>query len=278
MSASAKLAIYGAGVLAVFGAAFAVGNTVQPVGLANAEPVEHGGTMESGDGLPGLASSTAGFGIVPSTDVVAAGRTARYEFSIVASGQTVTEFDIEHTKRMHLIAIRRDFVGFVHDHPAMDASGTWSTSLKLDEPGTYRVFADFVVDGDKHTIGTDLFVPGEFDPRALPRPNVRADAGDGYEVELHGEPVAGEESELTFTVRRSGSVVDDLPDHLGAKGHLVALRVGDLAYLHVHADEDRLAFEADFPTAGAYRLFLQFEHGGQVRTASFTIEAEEANR
>jgi hypothetical protein len=278
MKTSAKLAIYGAGVLAVFGAAFAVGNATQPVGLANAEPAEHSGTMESGDGLPGLASSTAGFGIVPSTDVVAAGRPARYEFSIVANGQIITEFDVEHTKRMHLIAIRRDFVGFVHDHPTMDARGTWSTSLELEQPGAYRVFADFVVDGDKHTVGTDLFVPGEFDPRPLPARSVRADAGNGYEVELHGEPVAGEESELTFTVRRSGSVVDDLPDHLGAKGHLVALRDGDLAYLHVHADEDRLAFETDFPTAGAYRLFLQFEHGGQVRTASFTIEAEEANR
>ena len=76
-------------------------------------------------------------------------------------------------------------------------------------------------------------------------------------------------------IRRNGRIVDDLPDYLGARGHLVALRDGDLAYLHVHADEDRLAFEADFPTVGAYRLFLQFRHGGEVRTAEFTVEVEE---
>jgi hypothetical protein len=76
-------------------------------------------------------------------------------------------------------------------------------------------------------------------------------------------------------VRRNDRVVTDLPAYLGARGHLVALRDGDLAYLHVHADEERLVFEADYPTAGAYRLFLQFQHGGRVRTAAFTVDAEE---
>jgi hypothetical protein len=61
-------------------------------------------------------------------------------------------------------------------------------------------------------------------------------------------------------------------DHLGAKGHLVALRAGDLAFLQVHPDEDRLRFMAEFPTAGAYRLFLQFKAGGDVHTAEFTRE------
>jgi hypothetical protein len=83
--------------------------------------------------------------------------------------------------------------------------------------------------------------------------------------------VAGEESTLEFTVRRDGELVADLPDYLGAKGHLVALCDGDLAYLHVHTDEERLEFAADFPSAGSYRLFLQFQGGDSVRTAEFTV-------
>ena len=63
-----------------------------------------------------------------------------------------------------------------------------------------------------------------------------------------------------------------MEDYLGAKGHLVALREGDLAFLHVHPDADRLGFMAEFPTAGAYRLFLQFKTGGRVHTAAFTQE------
>lgn len=77
------------------------------------------------------------------------------------------------------------------------------------------------------------------------------------------------------TVRREGEVVGDIADYLGAKGHLVALRDGDLAYLHVHPDEGRLLFEAEFPTAGRYRLFLQFAHSGEVRTAALTLDVPE---
>ena len=275
MNTARKLTLFAVAVTGVFGAAFAAGSAADPIGLATAEPESHAGGMDMGDGLPGLASTAAGFTIVPGTDTFGTDP-ERYEFAIVEDGEAVTDFDVEHTKRMHLIVVRRDLVGFVHDHPTMDADGTWSTTLDLDEPGVYRVFADFVVDGDKHTVGTDLFVPGAFQPQPLPGVANDADAGDGYTVELDGALLAGEESELEFTVRRDGEVVTDIPDYLGAKGHLVALRDGDLAYLHVHADEERLAFEGDFPTAGAYRLFLQFEHGGEVRTASFTVDAKEA--
>jgi hypothetical protein len=95
---------------------------------------------------------------------------------------------------------------------------------------------------------------------------------DGYEVRFAGTPAgAGPEAELDFTVTRNGQPVA-LDDYLGAKGHLVALREGDLAFLHVHPDEDRLRFMASFPSAGRYRLFLQFKADGEVHTAAFTEE------
>jgi hypothetical protein len=77
--------------------------------------------------------------------------------------------------------------------------------------------------------------------------------------------------DLGFSVTRAGRPVA-VEDYLGAKGHLVALRQGDLAFLHVHPDENRLKFMAEFPTAGTYRLFLQFQTGGRVHTAAFTEE------
>jgi hypothetical protein len=96
---------------------------------------------------------------------------------------------------------------------------------------------------------------------------------DGYEVTLAGDPVPGE-SELGFTVRLDGEVVATDP-YLDADGHLVALRVADLAYQHVHPLDTPGAdvrFDADLPTAGTYRLFLDFSHGGEVHTAAFTVE------
>ena len=279
MTAPRKLALYGVILAAVLAVSIAIGSAVDPIGLSNVEPAkaEHGGS--TGDQVvPGLAAADAGYRLLAETDTLTAGEPASYRFRIVASEGVVTDFDVEHTKAMHLIVVRRDFVGFQHLHPDMDTTGTWQTNLTLSEAGAYRVFADFVVDGQKRTLATDLFVGGAFAPVQLPVADHSADAGDGYTVELDGNPAVGEDSNLTFVIRHRGVVVDDLADHLGARGHLVVLRHGDLAYLHVHADEDRLRFEATFPTPGAYRLFLQFRHDGQVRTAAFTIHVEEAGR
>jgi hypothetical protein len=92
-----------------------------------------------------------------------------------------------------------------------------------------------------------------------------------------GAARAGEPATLRFAITRDGETVHTEP-YLGAGGHLVALREGDLAFLHVHPIEegeghdDAVAFEATFPTAGRYRLFLQFKHEGRVQTVAFTQE------
>jgi hypothetical protein len=278
MSASRKLAAYAVALAAVFGASVAAGAAIDPTGLSNAEPEAAHAGMPEGMTMPGLAAADDGLRLVAETDTAERGAEVPYRFQILDEDGTVTEFDVEHTKRMHMIVVRRDFSGFQHLHPTMSGDGTWQIPLTIDEAGTYRVFADFVLDGDKHTLGTDLLVAGVGLVLGLRHRIDRHVAGDGYTVELEGEPVVGAASELEFVIRHEGDVVTDIPEYLGARGHLVALRDGDLAYLHVHADEEHLAFEADFPTAGAYRLFLQFQHGGEVRTAAFTIDAAEEPR
>ncbi len=102
---------------------------------------------------------------------------------------------------------------------------------------------------------------------------------------MEGGETAGKEEELRFAISLQGKPVTVEP-YLGAGGHLVALREGDLAYLHVHpADHgaahgdaaERVAFMTEFPTEGRYRLFLQFKHEGKVHTAAFTQEVGEGS-
>ena len=158
----------------------------------------------------------------------------------------------------------------------MDADGRWSVPITIPEAGSYRVFADFEHDGEKTALAADLAVDGPRRLGALPAPSDRAVVPGGYEVQLGGKPArAGRTSELAFTVTRAGQPVETEP-YLGAGGHLVALREGDLAYLHTHpeahGDDAAVRFETEFPSAGRYRLFLQFKHQGRVRTAAFTQE------
>lgn len=98
-------------------------------------------------------------------------------------------------------------------------------------------------------------------------------------------PQPGRTSELTLTVSKDDGPVTDLQPYLAAYGHLVALRDGDLAYLHVHPDgapgDDRtkpgpqITFFAGIPSTGDYRLHLDFQHQDTVRTAEFTATARQ---
>jgi hypothetical protein len=106
---------------------------------------------------------------------------------------------------------------------------------------------------------------------------------DGYAVTVDGDLRPGTSSRLTLTVTKDGVPVTDLQPYLAAYGHLVALRDGDLAYLHVHPDGapgdgrtqagPRIVFHVEVPSTGPYRLFLDFQHDGVVRTAAFTAAA-----
>jgi hypothetical protein len=284
MNTATKVTAY-AGVLAiVFGGAWAAGAAVDPSGGAAAPAaMDHGAAQSTpadntGDELPpGLSVADNGYVLKPSRTTAAAGEQQPFQFTIgTADGGTVTKFDVEHEKRLHLVLVRRDGSGFQHIHPEMAADGTWSVPLTLPAAGSYRVFADFKPEnGTTTTLGTDIQVAGTYEPKQYDT-DTRESTVDGYTVRLDGDLKPGAESEVITTVTRNGQPVTDLQPYLGANGHLVALRSADLAYLHVHPMEapgagPEVKFMVQVPTSGRYRLFLDFQHEGKVRTAEFTL-------
>jgi hypothetical protein len=278
----------------VAAAAFVFGSTVLVAeALSGDEMGAHGGEMTAGaeghaaDPVRGLSVAEDGMRLEMRTSTARAGLPTTLEYRVVDEhGDAVRDFDIEHTKPMHLIVVRRDLTGFQHLHPTMRADGTWTTPLTLPDSGSYRVFADFAHDGENQTLAGDLNVDGPVDWQAPSAPNDLARTTDGYEVQLEGgDSPSGGEGELAFTVMRNGTPVD-VQEYLGADGHLVALRAGDLAFLHVHPVEGEesgsrgareIRFQTEFPSAGSYRLFLQFKHDGRVHTAAFTREVSDAS-
>jgi hypothetical protein len=162
----------------------------------------------------------------------------------------------------------------------MAADGTWRVPLTFANAGDYRVFADYQVAGEGTTLGADVAVAGNYTPLPLPPPALTSAVGE-YRVTLSGKLTPGTTSRLTLTVDRNSVPVTDLQPYLAAYGHLVALRQGDLAYLHVHPGEGEtragpnIVFYAEVPSAGTYRLYLDFKHGDVVRTAEFTVVAGE---
>ena len=286
MTVPSRLAAFAALLAAVFGVALLAGGALDPERTANAAGEGHGDAMgdamaheEPASAPPGLAVASTDLRLVADRTALPLGATEAYTFRILdADGATVRDFALEHGRRLHLIVVRRDLTGYQHLHPTQRADGSWTVPLRLAAPGSYRVFADFTpAGGEKTTLGTDVLVDGDAAYAALPAPATHARV-DGYDVALAGAPAAGRSGRLTFTVTRDGAPVTDLQPYLEARGHLVALRAGDLAYLHVHPEDeatpgDRISFMVELPSAGRYRLFLQFKHEGRIHTVAFTQEA-----
>lgn len=293
MSAAARLAGFVAVVALVLLGGLGLGRAVGPVESAGtddavadeghgsddaAQDDPDGGHDEPapGEAITGLAVSEDGLTLRPAATTLAVGA-QDFRFTVEADGgEPLTDYDLTHEKELHLVLVRRDGTGFQHLHPEQGADGTWSTPLVLDRPGAYRAYADFAPAGrPARTLATDLVVPGAYEPQPWPAPS-DAVAVDGLEVRLDGHLDAGEEAALGFEVTRDGAPVA-LEPYLGALGHLVVLRENDLGYLHVHADGDELSFATTAPSAGRYRLYLQFQVEGVVRTAELTATAEEAH-
>jgi hypothetical protein len=280
VSVSARLALFAAGLIAVAALAAGLGLAVKPATGSKQATGAHGmdaGSMSEASASNGLGVSDGTYTLAVSRTTLTPGAAAGLRIRVLGTrGEPVTRFDEEAPGvRMHLIVVRRDFADYQHLHPTFRSDGTFVEQLTLPHAGAYRAFADFEIDGEKHVLGIDLLAPGSFAAEQLP-PVARVATVGGYRVALEGSPRAGAEAELAFRIARAGTA-PALDPYLGARGHLVALRVGDLAYSHVHplAGDHRggeVRFATEFHTAGSYRLFFQFNAGGAIRTVPFTVE------
>lgn len=230
----------------------------------------------------GLQITQDGYTLELAEPIIDPGETD-FRFRILGpDGELVTDYSAVHDRDLHLIVVRRELTDFWHVHPELGADGVWSVRLNLPEAGSYRVFADIAPRalGKTLTLGADLAVAGRYAPRPVPAAT-RTAVVDGYEVRLDGDLVPGAGRLLTLSVRKDGEPVTDLQPYLAAYGHLVILRAGDLAYIHVHPNGEPgdgvtapgpdVAFHTAVPGPGTYRLFLDFRHGDVVRTAAFTL-------
>ncbi|MEV4631219.1 hypothetical protein AB0J90_33610 [Micromonospora sp. NPDC049523] len=239
-----------------------------------------GGTATAGTEVGGLSLSASGFTLVPSSSAFQAGRGQPFQFQVLGTDRRpVTKFTVVHDKQLHLIVARRDLSGYQHLHPTMAPDGTWSVPLTLATPGIWRAYADFTAldatgKETAATLGVDLVVDGDYAPKALPAAAREATVGE-FTVTYEGTPQVGATQPLLFRVFANGSPVAGLERYLGAYGHLVTLRAGDLGYVHVHPEEQLVGGAVKFwlaaPSPGSYRMFFDFQVAGVVHTAEFTL-------
>lgn len=304
MRTAARLAAFGGGLVVIFAVAAVESRAIVPTSVADSwiraadRPVEHSAGDPMGHG--GSTDHSAGHSAMPPQGVSLErdgyrlgeleapdriGRNGTLSFRVVdRHGAAVTAYTPEHTKDLHLIVVRSDGSDFRHVHPTLDDTGTWSVPWRWTTAGSYRVYADFTPAAATTgvTLARSVEVGGSYAPAASSRVS-RTSSVDGFEVTVSGDLRAGADSHLTTTITRDGHPVTKLQPYLGAFGHLVILRQGDLAYLHVHPEGREpaagassgpdIGFMADVPTPGRYFLYLDFRVDGEVHTATFVLDA-----
>ena len=216
-----------------------------------------------------------------------------YSFSIIDDeGSVIKNFAVTHTKPMHVIIARKDLAYFQHVHPVFDNdTGLFSfTDLKFPADGEYRIFADFAVREEVKyplvtTISEDIIVGtgADYTKQDIGSEERTKNFGN-MNVSLQIKPsktVSGSETLLTYNLnefKQTNKPITDLQTYLGALGHAVVLSEGTLDFIHAHPIEDltkqqtgKVSFIVDFPKPGKYKVFTQFQRGGEVITTDFVV-------
>jgi hypothetical protein len=217
---------------------------------------------------------------------------------------------LDHGHELHLFALRLPALDHLaHLHPTRDARGHLVQTLPALPPGRYRLFADVVLRTGFPLTGTAEL---ELDASRCGAPTGDDATAAGPSAQLDGDATmtletpraelrAGRPVSLAFRVSHSGGPVT-LEPYLGMAGHAAVVRrdLGVFAHLHpagsiampaldlaqrgigvtdphaghvMHVElPPRIAFPYGFPTAGAYRVFVQVKRAGRIETAAFDLE------
>ena len=192
--------------------------------------------------------------------------------------------DVEHTKKIHLIAVSEDLSWFDHIHPEIGADGAYTVKEKFPTAGKYTLFADYKPSGANHTVDNlNVTVAGTVPTaKVYGADKLTSIAGDGFSVSLTsdaGKFVTNAATHINGAVLQNGKSVDvnTLEDYLGAKAHMVVVSLADKKYLHVHPSVEGGKFDlhTTFDKPGVYRGWIQFQSKGKVYTSDFVMNVAE---
>lgn len=238
--------------------------------------------------------------LTSSPDNIQPGQSTKVSYKVVNDkGEVLKDYTVAHDKIMHFIVVRKDLQYFQHLHPEFNQStGEFSINMTFPTDGTYRIFPDFTPTPENPqkltvTLNQDLNV-GDLNKYKAQAALVDTDIlklVDGYRIDYNfpAEIKAGEEVSYSLIVEKENEDITIEP-YLGAMGHGVVLRDGNLDFIHTHAagmdgmggmqgmdhkmSGGVIEFSTTFPEAGIYKIFTQFQVKGKVITSDYTINVK----
>lgn len=168
------------------------------------------------------------------------------------SGETITDLPLNHERPMHLIITSQDLAQFDHVHPELGADGVYRIETTLAAPGGYRLFSEFVFNGETVLDERAVTVGDAPGATADLAPDLAAKTVDGVTVALAEPPPvqAGAAVQYTFTVSQDGQPVTNLSPYLGAAAHVAIVSEDSESFAHTHGEATTGSADPDAAEAG----------------------------
>jgi Cu+-exporting ATPase len=274
----------------------------------NSSVGEEHAAMEMGAAAQVVDPASAGLRIEWASEPAAPqpGQPVTFSYRVIDAddNQAITDLPLDHERPMHLILVSEDLTQFQHIHPELAADGSYRVETTLPVAGTYRLYDEFVHDGQTVLDQRELIVGEASSAGAGLTPDTAPKTANGMTVAIRTPETihAGEATQFTLDVTRDGQPVTDLEPYLGAAAHIAIVNGDgtDFAHTHgeatapsaatsddhAHADEGaggdehavpaafgpQVTVEHTFAEPGLYKLWAQFSHDGQVITVPFVVE------
>ncbi|MBS9394096.1 MAG: hypothetical protein HEQ29_13430 [Dolichospermum sp. LBC05a] len=204
-----------------------------------------------------------------------------------STGKPVNKFDIFQEKIMHLIVVRDDLQFFAHIHPEYKENGRFEVTANFPESGNYTLFSDYKPAGNKENVSLmNITIPGTVPlPKNLEKfTKTKTISDTKVNLNISAPKIkVGQDINLTFDLKdNKNQPIQDLQPYLGEKGHLVIVKssspLTSSDYIHAHAIKNtpngKIEFHTKFPKPGTYKMWMQFNRNGQIKTADFWVNVE----
>lgn len=238
---------------------------------------------------------------------LSAGAPIRLSFQARNANNTPIRFlEYVHERPLHLIVVSEDLAEFDHIHPELAAGDRYDVMHTFKHGGRYRLYADFTPPGAAQRIETfELTIGGKSrssTPLVADAVLTKDTAGLRFSLVAKQPLRAGEDIELIVTVSdaATGKAITDLEPYLGAWAHFVVIDEQKRNFIHAHPIEtgaainnltlththtaqlpgpspSEIRFLASFPQPGLYKLWAQFQRGGQVIIQPFILQVGAAS-
>lgn len=241
---------------------------------------------------------------------ILAGQPATLAFTVKdKQGATVKDLQIVHEKPMHLLVVSRDLAEFYHIHPEQSADGSYRVEHTFPNGGEYKLYADFTPKEATQVVEqVDIKVGGAERARVPLVADAKFEKTvNGLRVVMKpdGAIKGGQELMLNFAAfdAATNKPATDLQNYLGELAHFVIISEDMKDFVHAHpmskgehdnsgktddhnADGHKhstmegvsvkpsaseVAAHTAFPRSGLYKVWAQFQRGGEVITVPFVV-------